>query len=637
MSSPQSPLLRFGNFELDTGRCELRKYGIKIKLQRKPFQVLSLLLERRGDVVSRDELQRSLWPDGVFVDFDHSLNTAIKKLRDALGDTAATPRYIATIDRRGYRFTADVQEIELPVRASAPPPVGAPPPAQMLPPEKPRPVKRWPYWTAAATLVILIVGGYFGWRFLHDRARVGNRRVMLAVLPFENLTGDTAQDYFSDGLTEEMISQIGSIDPQRLGLIARTSAMHYKHTQEPLDQIGRKLGVSYILEGSVRRDAGRVRISAQLIAVHDQSHVWAKEYDRELNQLLSVQEEIAQQIAHEIELTFGAQSQATNKPVVATSVVVSYEAYDLYLKGLYFWNKRDKGFPQAAEYFQQAIDKAPNYARAYAALANNYALMSTWYAGRPDELMPKARAAAQKALEINPSLAEAHTALALVMEMYDYDWPGAEREFRYAIQLDPGYATAHEWYGEFLSYQGRLDEGLAEGERARQLDPLSLIIASDYAAILLRARKYDRAIEQDRAILDMDPTFIQVCGGLVVSYSRTGRFSDALQVVNRYVRPDSENWASVYEAVAYAEWGKDKEAERAGARVVCDQNEGYCIEALLPAYSAMGKKDQAMALLEKAFSNHSPIIAGIKTEPTYDPLRSDPRFQDLLRRVHLDN
>ena len=350
---------------------------------------------------------------------------------------------------------------------------------------------------------------------------------MLAVLPFENLTGDPAQDYLSDGLTEEMIAQLGRLDPEHLGVIARTSVMHYKHTTEQAGQIGRELGVQYVLEGSLRRESDRVRVTAQLVQMKDQTHIWSRQYDRELKSLLALQGEIAQETADEIQLTLGKGHKlwATDRKVASPT---SYQAYELYLKGRYFWNKRTKdGFQQAADYFQQSIANDPNYARAYAGLADTYALMSSWSFVPQTEAIPKARAAALRALQLDDSLAEAHTSLALIAENYDYDWQTAEKEYRRAIQLDPQYATAHQWYAECLSFQGRFPEALEESERARQLDPLSLIIATDHAVILYFARQYDRAIEQFRAVLAMEPNFARA-HMVVYPYVEKGMFPEAL-------------------------------------------------------------------------------------------------------------
>jgi TolB-like protein/Tfp pilus assembly protein PilF len=456
---------------------------------------------------------------------------------------------------------------------------------------------------------------------------------MLAVLPFENLTGDAGQDYFSDGLTEEMITQLGRLDPQHLGVIARTSVMHYKHTQEQLDQIGSELGVQYVLEGSVRRDANKVRISAQLIQTKDQTHVWARQYDRELINLLVLQGEIAEEIAGGIQLTIGDHKRIDSAHQASLSPNV-YEAYDLYLKGRYFWNKRTvQGFQQAIEYFQQAIAKDPNSARAYAGLADSYALMSSFTLAPQNEFMPKARTAAQRAVELDDKLAEAHTSLALVTENYDWDWQNAEEEFRRAIQLNSNYATAHHWYAEFLAYQGRFDEAFKESERARQLDPLSLIIATDHGAILYFSRQYDRAIEQFRAVLDMEPNFPRA-HLLVFAYVQKGLFADALADIEKWRRVDDAPGSWAIEAYVFGRSGRRVEALRALEKLQqSNRRQQMDPAAIALAYVGIDNKDEAFAWLQKAYSEHSNAITTLKVDPIYDPLRSDPRFQELLRRV----
>jgi TolB-like protein/DNA-binding winged helix-turn-helix (wHTH) protein/Tfp pilus assembly protein PilF len=625
--------IKFGeDCELDPISYELRRSGRVLKLERIPTEILLFLVEQRGKLVSREQIVDQIWGKGVFLDTDNSINGAIRKIRQVLKDDPEQPRFIQTVTGKGYRFIAPVVARNEPGLSTVPLSV----PLRGIQTKKSTSSK----WRVAVGIaVLLVVAGsvaYFRWSRSLRRPPLPGGRVLLAVLPFENLTGDARQDYASDGLTEEMISQLGDLDPQRLGVIARTSVMFYKHNPKPLDQVGRELGVQYVLEGSVRRDSDRVRISAQLIQIKDQTHVWARQYDRELKDLLAVQAEIAEEIAGEIQLALGGQHKlsATHRTVSAST---SYEAYDLYLKGLYFWNKRTgEGFHQAADYFQQALAKDPNYARAYAGLADTFGLMSTWTGSPPNEFMPKARAAAMKALELDEGLAEAHTALAFVAEGYDHDWQTADKEFRQAIDLDPGYATAHQWYAEYLSWMGRFDEALSESEQARKLDPLSLIIASDRGAVLYRARQYDRAIAQFRAVLDMDPHFAHPHGYLLISYIRAGRFTDALDEINRYTRPLSHAWAAAEEAIVYGEWGRTAEAEQALAKF-----EKYAQKsppdpyARLPVYIGTGQKDQAMALLQKAFAERSPLISNLKTDPAYDPLRSDQRFQDLLRRVGL--
>jgi TolB-like protein/Tfp pilus assembly protein PilF len=491
-------------------------------------------------------------------------------------------------------------------------------------------------------IIVALAVALSGWQiWSHYRAsqKPAGGRLMLAVLPFENLTGDAGQEYFSDGLTEEMITQLGRLDPQRLGVIARTSVMHYKNGRQPLDEVARELRVQYVLEGSVRRDSGKVRIAAQLIRVSDQTHIWAHEYDRELKDLLRLQGEIAQEVAEGIQLTLAD----NRKPAAAAPAALSpasYEAYDLYLKGRYFWNKRTaQGFQQAVECFQQAIAKDPNYARAYAGLADTYALMGSYYLAPPNEVMPKARTAALKALQIDDGLAEAHTSLALIAEMYDWDWRTGEKEYRRAIQLNPNYATAHHWYAEFLAFQGRFDEALVETERARHLDPLSVIIAADRGAILYFSRQYDRAIEQFRAVLDMEPNFSRA-HLIVYAYVEKGRFADALAHIETWRRIEDGPWVPwVWASEVYVDRrsGQPMKAQQALAKLEHWNRHSHLdsVPILAAAYVGMNDQNQALAWLQKAYEEHSGVLASLKVDPFFDPLRGDPRFQDLLRRVGL--
>jgi TolB-like protein/Tfp pilus assembly protein PilF len=467
---------------------------------------------------------------------------------------------------------------------------------------------------------------------------VAGEKVFLAVLPFSNLTGDPGQEYFSDGLTEEMIAQLGQADPDRMSVIARTSVMHYKGSSKPLSQIGGELGVRYVLEGSVRKDSSRVRITAQLVRVRDQMRVWSHEYDRELADLLTVQHEVAQEVASEMQATLGERPKPLaalgGKPAASAG---SYAAYDLYLQGRYFWNKRtQEGFQRAADYFQQAIARDPNYAPAYAGLADTLGLMSTYYLGPQNELMPTGRAAALKALQLDDTLAEAHTSLALIAENYEYDWQTAEKEFQRAIQLDPGYATAHQWYAEYLSWLGRFEEALAESEKARRLDPLSMIIAADHATILYYARQYDRALAQSRAVLHMDPKAPRAASVLIYSYVRQQKFAEAQEFIEQHDATLGSRWLPVLEAIVYGNWGRASEAQKALTRVEQSAwKHEERIPALLQAYSATGQRDKTIALLQEAVVDHSNAVTAIKVDPMYDPLRSDPRFQDVLRRAGL--
>lgn len=634
-------VLRFGIFEVCGPARELRKHGTRVRLRGQPFCILSMLLEKPGEVVTRDEMRQTLWPADTFVDFEHSLNSAIKRLRAALGDSPENPRYVETIPRVGYRFIAPVQEVTLasePVAEASPrftesPAAGVP--QELLAPQK-QPRRVLLLVGGFSLLAIMAVATFVWWRF-HFRPMPPGGRVTLAVLPFANLTGDPGQEYFSDGLTEEMIAQLGQVKPDRLSIISRTSVMRYKSSSESLPQIGSELEVQYILEGSVRSESGRVRIIAQLVRVKDQTPLWSREYDRELAGLLTLQHEVAREVADEIQVALGG---AEPKTVAAASKSVtspnSYEAYDLYLQGRYYWNKRSKdGFERAANYFQQAIARDPNYARAYAGLSDTFALMSSWSMGSPDEFMPKARAAALRAVQIDEGLAEAHTSLALVAENYDYDWQTAEREFKRAIQLDPGYATAHQWYAECLSWQGRFTEALAESDKARQLDPLSLIIAADHGAILYYSRQYDHAIEQFRAVQAMDPNSPRV-NMVANAYVEKGMFTDARKLMEQWHHSDgTPTWEA--QAFLYSREGQCEQAARAMKKWE-EWHRGHRVPVMgfVPmAYVAMAQNDKAIAFLQEAYAEHSPAISEIKVSQCYDPLRSDPRFQDLLRRVGL--
>jgi TolB-like protein/Tfp pilus assembly protein PilF len=433
-------------------------------------------------------------------------------------------------------------------------------------------------------------------------------------------------------MTEEMITELGNLDPQHLGVTARTSVMHYKNSQTALDQIGRELGVQYVIEGSVRRESDRIRVTAQLIQIKDQTHVWAREYDRELNGVLALQGEIAHEIADEIQLTLG-----NHRPVVPSRTTLSpqsYEAYDLYLKGQYFFNKRTAAdLETAIGFFQQATVKDPNYARAYAGLADSYALMGGYSGRTQTELMPKARAAALRALEIDDLLPEGHTALALIVQNYDWDWQTAEREFRRAIELNPNYATAHHWYAEHLMWRGRFDEALQESERARQLDPLSLIIAADNGAILFYSRQYDRAIDKWRSVLQMDPGFRRA-HLILGAYVEKGMFKEALVMAEDH----SEIPASALSSSAYVYGRSGQTAEsRHAVQGLLRLSRSHPVDPMLIAwaYTGLGDKDQALAFLEKAYAQHSNELTSLKVDPGYDPLRGDPRFQDLLRRIGL--
>jgi len=629
---------RFGPYEVRMRTQELYKHGIKLKLRPRTFHLLKALAEHAGDVVTREELQDLLWPAGTFVDFEHGLNTSVKELRAALGDSANEPTYIETLPKVGYRMTVSVEREDRPgsfaARDELPNAVlEFSHSANTLVETKPKRDRRWT-WTlyGALVLVVAALAAYWQGRRLMAPSDPP-ARFMLAVLPFENLTGDSSQEYFSDGLTEEMIAQLGRLDPKHVGVIARTSVMHYKAGRERLDQIGRELRVQYVLEGSVRRNSQDVRISAQLIRVKDQAHTWAKEYDRHLVNLLALQDEVAREIADEIELTLTDDKPRVPTPRASWSQQ-QYEAHDLYLKGLFFWNQRH--LPEAVKYFQEALNKDAKDAPAYAMKAYCYALMGG-YTGEPrPEYLIQARNAALQALEIDESLPEAHAALAVILQKHDWNWQTAEKEYLRAIELNSSYATAHHWYAEHLGLLGRFDDAFRESERARELDPLSLIIASDNAMLSYYARQYDRSIQQFAAVADLDPSFPRAAM-VVFPYAETGRFAEALARLES-TRQATESGPWFWSQLAYLQGrsGRHEEAQRALEKLE-NMSRFYPIDpaVFVMAYIGTGNKSETFTWLEKAYRQHSDLLTALKVDPMFDPLRGDPRFRNLARRIGL--
>jgi TolB-like protein/DNA-binding winged helix-turn-helix (wHTH) protein/Tfp pilus assembly protein PilF len=635
MSRIHSHVYEFGAFRLDAERRLLWRGGEPVALTPKVFDVLCALVQNAGQIIAKEQLLQAVWPDS-YVE-ESNLTQTVFVLRKALGE-APEQRYILTVQGKGYRFTPEVTEVpreRVEDRAESAGPARA-----AYESASAGYSDEHATWSLGSRLLVsagcgvallIVAVMLFYWAPL--RTQASGVRPMLAVLPFANLTGDPNQEYFSDGLTEEMITQLSNRDPQHLGVIARTSVMHYKNGQRPLDQIGRELGAQYVLEGSVRRDGEKVRITAQLIQMKDQSHLWARQYDRELSHMLAVQGEIAQEISGEIERTLQRDKTAT---IPAAESTTSYEAYDLYLKGRFSWNKRTpEGFEQAIKYFRQAIDIDPHYARAYAGLADSYAMIGSYSIDPPIEVIPKARAAALKALELDDTLAEAHTSLALIHESFDWDWVTAEKQFRRAIELNPNYATAHQWYAEYLMWVGRFDEAFEESEQARRLDPLSPIIAADNAMIYFYSRQYDRAIEKLNAVVEMEPSLSRA-HMVRYAYVQQGRFKEALADVTSFRPDDQSGWRSATFAYIYGRSGQKLQAQRALAQLEkLGRRRRVDPAAFFYAHLGVGNTQKAFWWLEKAYTEHSSAMTTLKVDPTLDSLRSDARFQDFVRRVGL--
>lgn len=571
-------VLRFGVFEVDLRAGELRKHGLKIKLQEKPFQVLTTLLEQPGNVITREELRRRLWPEDTFVDFEHSINIALNKLRVALSDSAKNPRFVETLARRGYRFVAPVDK-----RVQASPSSG---------------------------------------------------KVMLAVLPFENLSNDPSQNYFSEGLTEEMITQLGRMHPRSLGVIARSTAMHYKGTEKRADQIGQELGVGYILEGSVRRAIDRVRITVQLIQVSDETHLWAETYDRKLADVLDIQREVARRIAKSLAVELLPDQQTA----LSRTSTRDSEAHEAYLKGRYFWNRRtEEGFQKAIVHFEQAIARDPNYALAYTGLADCYGSLDLFGGLHPSEAARRAKTAASKALEIDGKLAEAHTSLAFAQLLFDWDWPGAEREFKRALDLNPNYVTGHHWYGLFLALMGRFDEAFAQMRHALNLDPLSLVLNSHLGLILYYARRFDEAIQQFHKALELDQSFPVTNYLLGLAYLKKEMMNEAISEFHKADQlSQSHPGALAGLGQAHGLAGRNAEGRQYLEKLRAVSKTRYVSQYFMACVCiGLGEKDQAFDCLEKAFQERSGWMPHLKVSPIVDGLRSDPRFKSLIQRVGL--
>jgi len=610
--------IEFAGFALDVGAGELSKNGSLVRLQDRPFQLLVALVERRGEVVTREDLRQRLWPDGTFVDFDHSISSAINKLRRALGDSAAQPRYVETVGRRGYRFLYPVSIAET---ASAPAVSRAP---RVLP--------RYARvgLSVALALVVLAATGALMIRRPESGDSTGTIRA-IAVLPLKNLSSDPEQEYFSEGLTEELLTHMASLEGLRV--ISRASAMQYKDTRKPLSTIARELNVDAVVEGSVQRSDGRVRVTARLVEVASDRHVWAKSYEREHRDILVLQNEITRDIAENIKLSLTSAARQR----LAVSRPIEPEAHENYLRGRFYWAKRRPAdLEKAILYFQRAIDRDPQYARAYAGVADSYSVMRAYNLARQDESIRQARAAALRALELDEGLAEAHTSLGLIALIYEWDWRTAEQQYRRAIQLDPNYATAHHWYAELLAYRGRFDEALAEIEVARQLDPLSLIVATDRGEILYLSRDYDRAIAQARGVLEMDPHFLQAHYILVFSLVEKRLFADALVDIEQWRGSDETPWSLMMQAYVHGRSGQQRQARQALEKLEqLHRRRPMDPAPILLAQLGLGNKEAAFACLEKAYAERSTALPSLKVNPIYDPLRGDPRFDVVRRRIGL--
>jgi TolB-like protein/DNA-binding winged helix-turn-helix (wHTH) protein/Flp pilus assembly protein TadD len=640
MTQLDSPtvLYRFGLFEADSRSGELRKQGRPLKVRGRPFDILLLLLRRPGDVVTREELRQNLWPADTFVDFDHGLNSAVNRLREALGDSAENPRFVETLPRRGYRFVAPV-EVVGPEPALPPPPTPvAVPPEPPIAPAHPPPsvfgISRPSRLVLALAMLALVVAAVVATRSLRSTSPPPTRsgKTTLAVLPFQNLSADREQDFFSDGFTEEMIAELGKLDPDHLGVIARTTSALYKNAGKTVGQIRQELGVDYVMEGSIRRSGNRIRITAQLIQAADMTHLWADSYDREVADVLGIQSEVAMKIARALTLALNRSRPESGQ------TTKSFPAYELYLRGKFFREQAtEEGARKAIEYFERAIALDPSYAPAHAGIADCYRLLGApgWEVEQPATLLQKAKAGANRALALDMQSSEAHAVLAMVKLNYDWDLAGSEREIQEAIRLNPSSAQAHQYYSSTLTTMGRFDDAIAEAKRAMDLDPLSATVGTTLAIRYYYAGRTAEAMTQFSKTLDLNPGFAVAHWGLAQCYRRLDQTAREIEELTKAVEL-SGNSAYLRAHLAYglAMAGNAERARAIQEDLELEGRERYASPYHF-ALIAAGLKDRAGVTrwLERTFADRSGWMVFLPVEPEFDGVRDIPDIQRLLARV----
>ncbi len=618
-------LIRFGPFEVDLRARELRRDGVKVKLQDQPFRVLARLLAQPGDVVTREELRQAIWPPGTHAEFDEGLDATIYKLRSALEDSAEHPRFVETLPRLGYRFIAGAVPIVAPEAGG-----GA-----LL-------VRHGSLvWTAGVVGLVAVLALVLGANpVLRDRLRgrgTGTRIRSLAVLPLRNLSGDSTQAYFAEGMTEALVTTLGKTSGLRV--ISHTSTLHYQGTHETLPTIARQLHADAVVEGAVLRVGDRVRVTAQLVEGATDRHLWAETYERQLQDVLELQDEVARAITREVQARLRAPEHA---PLARSSArPVNPEAYDLYLKGRAEWNEwTEHGLKQSIEYFEQAAQKDPSYAPAWAGLADAYSLSGLFGFLPSAVALPNAKTAALRAIQLDQTLSEAHVALAGVQFHLEWSWAAAEKQLQQAVALDPNNAMAHQWYGYYLSALGQFDGAVDEMRLALELDPLSPNKQNALAATLYRAGRYDEALAQFRAVPDPDVNSESRHRRIAAIYERLGMPSAAVAewLTGLRLAGKGEAAASVertYRAAGYAEAKRallvtDIEAAQPEASHAYPRPRATDIAA---DYAMLSERGKAFEWLDRAVREREGSLIWLKVDDRFDGLRSDPRFPALLRRV----
>ena len=609
---------RFGIFDLDMRARSLHRGGVRIKIQAQPFDILVSLISKRGGVVTREELQRSLWPSDTFVDFEHSVNTAIMRLRDALGDSAENPRFIETVPRYGYRFIAPVEWL-------AENSLAAPEARPNLQAGKQKKRVRLREFRTVGLIIALLAVTIVSLRFagLYDRLFARSRIPpirSLIVLPFVNLTGDAEQDYFADGMTEALTTELGKTNVVRV--ISRTSAMQYKQSRKSVPEIARELNVDGAVEGSVQRANDRVSITAQLIYAPTDRHIWAQTYERDLRDALAMQREVAETIAYAVQAKFTPQDESGS----ARLRQVNPEAYREYLRGRFLWEQRsEEALDRSISHFDRALQIDPNFALAYAAEAEAYVPLAVRGFRPPKEPFAKAEEMATKALALDDTLPGAHNALAAV-RFNQYDWAGAEKEFKRSIELNPSYVPARLWHGYFLEALGQQSANLAERQLAQELDPLNLTAGTSLGTAYFYLGQYDKAIEEQRKTLELNPGFSMALVNLGEVYEAKSMYPDAIAVFGKA-------GALADLGHAYGASGRKAEARKILHELDLQSKHRYVSpydRALI--YAGLGENNQAVAWLERAEKQNVPLHH-INVDQRFNSLRSERRYQQLLRRI----
>jgi TolB-like protein/DNA-binding winged helix-turn-helix (wHTH) protein/Flp pilus assembly protein TadD len=626
--------LQFGDYTLDQSRYRLQKGDRLLRLEKRPMELLILLAERRGELVSREEIADRLWGKDVYLDVDHSINTAVRKVRLALRDDPDKPRFIETVVGKGYRFAAPV----IGANGDSSPQV-LPPPSVAEPPSASQAISsagrsgftpRRMLLVGAASLALFIVA-LVGMRG-RDTLRSKQPAIKsIAVLPLKNLSGDPTQEYLADGMTEALIGRLSGIHDLRV--ISRTSVMQFKDTKLSVPEIAKSLSVDALVEGSVMREGDRIRVHAQLIRAATDEHFWSEEYDRELKDVLGLQSDVAQSIANKVAATLTGEERTR---LVATRQV-SPEVYESFLKGMYAPHNTKADIEKRIAYFQQAIRKDPTFAPAYVGLADasdNLALV--FIGASPVEMRPKVIAAARKALELDPGLAEAHVVLA---DLYQktWRWSEAEAEYKRALELEPNNFSAHHGYASWLLCQGRTDEALSWARRARELDPLGGSGVS-IGWILYHARRYPEAIQELRSVVGVQPDDAMAHWFLGFVLIDARQPEQAIPELEKAASLSDHSSAVLGVLIrAYAAAGRRNDAFRLLAELKKREQAGYVPSgAFINAYLGLGDYDQAFVWFERAYQEQSNIMQFLKVHPFFDPVRNDPRFVDLVRRVGLN-